>query len=429
MTRSSRLRRVLFVVLFLGVDSLPAMAQATRRYYGNMPFSIDVARGLPPQFHFTAQHIGQDSNLLVFHMDWFPIPWPEFASGAAPPHAWAAEIDRMVALQQELNLPVYLAVAPINGSRDRLAARAFGDGDTLIGDESFGAPCERISSRADIAALREGFHNYVDYLVGRFQPKFLALSFEVNIYEKRCPAAWADLEAFLNAEYDRQKEAHPELPIFHTYQVDFFWEADDRTSPCFGFRRDCLARNVSAVAGLKGDLFALSSYPVSAYVNNGRSLPEDYLTVFASLTGKRLAVAETGYPGATVSGLSAGQCIPGLPSSPEDQSWWMERLLSDAERMDMPFVVWWANQAALPFGSLGGCHCEDSSPSCGFLNLLPQDAQIALRFFILMALRDHDGTPQPALSRWTAVVARAHPREPIPPGPRRRSPRAIGARD
>jgi len=276
--------------------------------------------------------------------------------------------------------------------------------------------------------FRSGFHAYVDYLVERFRPKFLALSFEVNMYEKRCPEAWGDMEAFLNAEYDRQKSAHPDLPVFHTHQVDVLWEAEERSSPCFGFRRDCLARNVSAVAGLKGDLFALSAYPIPAYVSNGRFLPEDYLTVLAPLTGKRLAVAETGYPSATVSGLSAGQCVPGLPSSSEEQTWWMDRLLFDAERADMPFVVWWANHAPLPFASLDGCQCAGSSPACGFLNLLPQDAQTALRFFGLMALRDHDGTPRPALTRWTAAVARARPRQPVAPPGARRTSRALGPR-
>ena len=403
-----------------------AMAQPVR-YYGNMPFSIDLESRRPVQFHFTAQDIARDDNLAAFHMDWFPIPWAEFAGGTPPPRAWSNEIDRMVALKDSLQLPVYLAVTPLQF--DRLKPTAFGDGDTLYGYDGFGKPCEQISLRPDFVLVRAGFHAFVDYLVDRFQPRFLALSIEVSNYATACPAAWPDMEAFLNAEYEAQKAQHPGLLVFHTFQVDSLWQAEDDTRPCFGFRRDCLFRNFAPMAGLKTDLAALSVYPVAGYLNNARTVPDDYLSIFGTLTGKPVAVAETGFPGDSISAIVQDRCITGLPLTPADQAWWMDRLLVDADRLQMPFVVWWANHAMMPFEALRPCWCAEATPYCDFLNALPDDiGRLGFRYFGLMALRDYDGTPRPVLARWTAAVAAATPKRAVTSPARHKPTRTVAPR-
>jgi hypothetical protein len=310
------------------------------------------------------------------------------------------------ALSRLLQLPVYLAVTPIAGSRDRLAGDASGTGDRLFIDEQSMRPCERLSDRNDRTLIKTGFHAYVEDLVRRFQPRFLALSIEVNRYAAACPAAWPEMKALLNAEYNAQKRAHPDLVVFHTFQVEAAWEASERTSRCIRFRRDCLTQNLATLADLKTDLFALASYPIEAYVRNGRNLPSDYLAIFGTLTHKRLAIADTAYPGTTMAEPSAGGCIPGLPSSSDDQDRWVERLLTDADRLSMPFVVWGTDHALLPLGALAPCRCTADNQFCAFLNALSDDERTRLRASGLSALRDYDGIPQQALTRWSAAVAR-----------------------
>jgi hypothetical protein len=402
-----------------------APAPPPGRLYGNMPFSVDP---MQQQFHFTAQHIGQDSNLLALHMEWFSVPWDALASGGPLPRAWLAEIDRADALRKSLGLPVYLAVTPISGTRDRLAARAYGDGNQLLTDNDFGAPCEDVARRPDAAAIRRAYHALVDMLVARFQPRFLALSIEVNIYSQGCASAWPSMRDLLNAEYDAQKARHPDLPIFHTFQVDFFWQAD-KDQPCFGFRRECVTANVAKLADLRGDLWALSSYPVGSFVNNGRALPEDYLSAVAALSGRPVAISETGYLSDIFSAVVSNQCVPGLPASAEDQSWWMNRILSDARSLDMPFVVWWANHAPMPFDELRPCHCTQATQTCEYLTVIGDAAAVGFRFFGLMALRDYDGTPTPALQLWRSAVSAARSRGGIePPSREAGKPRRVGPR-
>ena len=402
---------------------------SVRRYYGNMPFAVDLASRRPPQFHFKPQHIREDSNLIAIHMDWFPIPWRELAAGAPPPAVWTQEMDRIEALVHQLRLPVYLAVTPIGGA-NKLKPQAFQFGTALAGDESFSRTFDPIGERPDHADVVRAYHAFVDELVRRFDPKFLALSTEINSYAMGCPAAWPDMKRFLNDEYRAQKREHPDLPVFHTFQVENLWQASETTSPCAGFRRECLVENYAPLADLEGDLAALSVYPIAPYVSNGRTLPWDYLSVLRPLFGKRLAVAEGGYPRSTISGLlsdgTSEICYPGLPSSPDDQTRWMDRLLAEAESLDMPFVVWWSNEAPLAFDSLVPCRCTDSNAFCGFLNGLANDTErMGLRYFGLMGLRDYDGTPQPALASWRRAVLGANERPQIvPTNPRRRHARS-----
>jgi hypothetical protein len=367
------------------------------RYFGNMPLVVDPDLS-HFTWHFTPHHIAEDSNLLVLHMDWFPIPWVEFAAGEPLPPAWLREMDSIAALKRELGLPVYLALTPI--SEDHLKGHARGDA-VLRSDDSFSRGCEAIASRPDyLSVVRPGYHTFVEYMVQRFEPRFLALSIEVNTYARRCPAAWEDMKMLLNEVYEAQKARRPRLPVFQTFQVENLWEASDPRLPCYDFRTDCLDRNLAPLAGLETDLFAMSVYPEAARVNHGGHLPENYLSVFAERIGKPLAVSETGYTAVPFSGLvPGGICFPGLPSSSADQAAWMLRLLWEADRLDMPFVTWWANEDLGPVVELAGCRCETPSALCGFLTAIG-DAAEGVRYFGTMGLRDVTGRPRPALRAW-----------------------------
>ena len=84
------------------------------------------------------------------------------------------------------------------------------------------------------ALLKAGYKAYVEHMVSRFAPTFLAISIEVNMYAQACPGAWEDVKQLLNEVYVEQKARRPELLVFNTYQIDFLWEAG-RDQRCFGF--------------------------------------------------------------------------------------------------------------------------------------------------------------------------------------------------
>jgi len=391
-------------LLLLAVLSAALCAQTppagSARFLGNFPLMVDPTVPISRQpFHFEAHHIAQDSNLAGFHMEWFGVPWREFAAGQTPPEAWLREMDAIRGLEQRLGLPVYLALTPIGGSRDRLAPNATGT-YALTMDDSFGAACEAIDTRPDYeSVIRPGYRNYVSYMIRRFQPRFVALSIEVSIYALRCPSAWNAMKRLLNETYDMVKSEHPGLPVFQTYQIDVLWQADSG-QPCFGFQRGCLAQNLQPLADLKSDVFAISTYPAFLFVHNGGQLPDDYLTVFAGLTGKPLAIAETGFPALPYVGHSGNACVAGVPASGDTQAWWMARVLRDADVVKMPFVIWWSNEDLLPEPVAVPCDCSDSTVWCQFLQSLDVSGRDTLRGDATMGLRDFDGTPHPALVLW-----------------------------
>ena len=384
----------------------PAQAADPQRLYANFPLLIDPA---PPNdrspFQFAAHHIRDDSNAVALHMEFFGVPWREFGAGVNPPEAWLRQIDAIRGLEERLGLPVYLALTPIDGSRDRLASNPVGT-FALTQDDSFGARCESIDSRPDYeTVVRPGFQRYVAYMIQRFQPSFVALSVEGNIYKTFCPSAWSAMEQLLNETYSVVKLEHPGLPVFHTFQTEFLWLSESPNSPCFGFQRGCLVNNIRQLAGLKSDLYALSSYPAATFLNAGRRLPDDYLTAIGALSGKPLAISESGYPAVTFTVASGGDCATIEPSSAEDQAWWLARVLRDAERVQMPLVVWWSNEDLLPEPILASCECPADNVWCNFLNILDEAGRNTLRGDAAMGLRTYDGVERPAHDLWVHAVA------------------------
>jgi hypothetical protein len=376
------------------------------RYYGNVPISMTPAG----QASFTPQHIAEDSNMLVLHFDFFGVPWQEFGNDETLPPAWVAQMDSISQLQDSLALPVFLALTPLAGTRDRLAPAASGGGELVL-DEGFGVRCEDIGYRGDYATLRSGYAAYVDYMIERFDPLFVALSIEVNLYAEACPEGWATMKTVLNEVYAGQKAKRGGLPIFHTFQIDSLWGAGELDSPCLGFADTCIDENLLPLADLDTDIFAISSYPLPTYVNNGKSLPDNWFSIFAEKTGLPLAIAETGYqfyPITVEHPVVADACFEALPTSGADQQAYLQRVLAAGEALDMPFVTWWGNHDLIPPQFSEPCRCEEDEAWCDFLNALG-DYALLYRFFATMGLRDYDGSPRPALEPWAAAVSAAEP--------------------
>lgn len=381
------------------------------RYFGNVPLILDPET---LEIRFTAQSIAEDSNLVALHFDVFGIPWVEFATGGELPPGWVATMDDVSNLVQEMDLTVYLAVGPL-GKRDRPAPNATGGG--MADQFDPWDHCQILSELDDETwnweTIQAGYRAYVDYMIDRFEPRFAAISIELNSYFQQCPEAWPEMRGLLNQVYDDQRAKRPNLPIFHTFFIDEFWDAAWADSECYGFSYDCLDAGLAQLGDLQTDLFAISTYPIAAYVNNGRTLPDDWISIFAERTGLPLAITETGYqamPVTVENPSTLGECLDVLTGSPEDQLWWMQRVLGDAQEHDMPFVIWWGSHDVLPIEIGEDCFCDDDIPWCEFLALMPTpEEQFGFRFFGNIGLRENDGTPRLALENWMALVEAAAP--------------------
>jgi hypothetical protein len=159
------------------------------------------------------------------------------------------------------------------------------------------------------------------------------------------------------------------------------------------------------------DIFGLSMYPIWSYVTNADTLPDNYISIFQRESGLPLAIGETGWQHSTMKLDDVSDppnCIDLLPSSEALQSWWMDRLLAEAETLDMPLVVWWSNHDTMPQDVGASCVCAGSS-WCTLLNNELPIADLGWRFFGSMGLRDYSGNPRQCLTAWQNAVAVAAP--------------------
>lgn len=370
------------------------------RYYGNVPIVLDPDTAVA----YEAGHLADDSNLVALHIDAIGIPWQEFASGGALPAGWLSKLADIDDLVAELGLPIYLPLTPISADRRHLTADAANPYQPIGGD------C--LADVSDWDARAQGYKAYVTYMVDHFDPVFLALSIEVNSFVTNCPDAWPQVRTLLNEIYAEQKALHPGLPVFHTFTANGLWQA---TGACYGFTEDCVDAGLAAIGDLSGDLFAISTYPLIPYLANGNTLPANWFSIFQDKTGKPIAISETGwqfYSIETRDPDNPGECVT-LPSSSAAQLAWVNRILSDAETFDMPFVVWWADRDYLPGTVSPYCVCDDpDEPWCDFVDAVISEADptaFSLRFFAMMGLRDYGGVARPSRDAWAAAVAGAAP--------------------
>ena len=157
------------------------------------------------------------------------------------------------------------------------------------------------------------------------------------------------------------------------------------------------------------DIFGLSIYPLWSYISNSNILPENYISIFQSQSGLPLAIGETGWQHSTIQiddPFNSSSCIDLLPSSESLQSWWIDKVLSEAETLNMPLVVWWSDHDVLPQSVSGSCICTNSK-WCSLLDGLDPIEDVTLRFFGSMGLRDYNGDPRPGLQAWQNAVFNA----------------------
>jgi hypothetical protein len=240
-------------------------------------------------------------------------PWAEFAGDSISDEtAQTTAAERRAISDHDLQL--FFAIDPTDGStgRDRLAGlppqlagRDFGDND-----------------------VRAAFVAYASYVALNYRPAYMALGVEMNLYFQNQQGDWDNFRTLYEAAYDAVKTISPETQVTLTFQYEDLQgilPTQDRH-----FADWQLIRSLDATL----DLVAISTYPSFSFAA-ASAIPENYYTQLRAFTDKPIAIAEMGYASAAgVEGLNSG--------TEEDQRAFLQRVLADAERMDMPFVIWFA---------------------------------------------------------------------------------------
>jgi len=317
-------------------------------HWGFVPFPAGPnQQSVGDAFRFVAT----EGDLVAFHFD-DGIPWEGLLAGTELPPAFVGEMaSRKAFAAKNPQLAVYVATAITNQTRNAIPGswRAGGPPPSVAG-RSFADP-----------KVREGIRRWARYLADEFEPDWLNLAVEINMYEATEPADYPNLVSLYRELYEEIKAAHPDTVVFASFQMEL-------GDP--GAAEDL----VDAL-----DIVGISTYP---YLTGDGFPPEDYFDSVADL-GLPLAVAETGYPAAALPTLAGKQTF-----SPSDQAAYVEWLGRRAVSPGLIFVTWFF-----------------PTDITAWIDPLPAAEQDVPRLFEFLGMRTADGTARPALDVWRRLAS------------------------
>ena len=109
----------------------------------------------------------------------------------------------------------------------------------------------------------EAYINFCYYMIDIFDPDHFAYGIEVNMLATSNPEVFEKYLIFLEQVYPQLKSKYPDLPVFLTFQTEYYYQNPETQEPA-------IERLLSFT-----DYIALSSYPFIAYPDPA-TIPDDY---------------------------------------------------------------------------------------------------------------------------------------------------------
>jgi hypothetical protein len=361
-------------------------------------------------------NLADDVDAISVHQDFYGIPWDAFLANTEPPAAWVAVIDSLA--QRAQGKPVFLSLTPLAGDRRHLAPKVVaqgGGGYTTV--ENWSADCYDFATATDGAALKQAYGRYVDFMVRKFDPKWVNTAIEINLFMVCGDSAWAGLVDVSNHAYDVTKAIDPAYVVFPSIQIDHLYGVSDNACAPNQSQTQCFDEHYAKLANLDRDRFAISTYPYMKYATPSL-LPTDWFTRGSSRGSEKLVIAETGWLAHNLVARLDTQCVTALEQDANEQAAYFDRLLADAKAANAELVTWWSNRDVVVEPLMTDCPCDFDAQWCAMVDVFRQAygtdpmsqfyGEALLKIFGTMGIRTYDGTPrQPILERWQA--ARADP--------------------
>jgi hypothetical protein len=324
-------------------SAAPADDPAVRWGFTAFPATLDD-EGIGDAFTFVAT----EGNLIAHHFD-DGIPYGITRGDGIP-----AELDTELSARRAFDdanphLAVYVATAITNQTRDGIPTEWRG-----------AAPPAGLSSFSD-PEVRNGVLAWVALLAETFEPRWLNVAVEIDMYSVSRPDDFHNLASLYREMYATIKGRYPDMMVFASFQM----ELGDRTR---------VAELADAL-----DLIGISTYP---YIDGGGIPPDDFIDDLTTL-GLPMAIAETGYPAADMPTIRGPREF-----TPMDQVEYVEWLGRRAQDPGLEFVVWF-----LP------------SDITEVIESTRGEVAERARLFEFLGLREADGATRPALDVWRTLAS------------------------
>ena len=361
----------------------------------------------------TPADLAQDVEVVAIHQEFYGVPWDAFAAAEAPPPDWAARMADLAGFARGAGKQIFLSVSPLDGSRTSLATRLRLVNGAEVMESGWAPRCWDFRTAPDGPTWRDAYVRYVEWMVDLFQPEFLNVGIELNLWDVQCPSAWEGMVDVVNAAYDAAKLRRSAARVFPSIQIDALYGLAPGSCPAGMSSTTCYETGYGHLARLKRDRFAISTYPYLGAVPSLEALPADWFTRAAARGGERPLIAEAGWLTTPLVAQSAsGQCVTALTSDESFATAYLDRVLTDAQRAGMELVTWISDRDLLIAPLMTDCGCHQSAEWCAVRDLFrgpppsgtvdtQLQGELMMKAFGAMGLRTYDGTSKPAVyGRW-----------------------------
>lgn len=328
--------------------------------YGFFPGPPDLSRKAVLS-HFEA--LGRHADFILLQPN---VPWKDFADGRGEKSAGKKDLRIQAQLGRLNGLDAVFVLDPLNGLDRR---------------EFYKLPEEWEPSFGD-SRVRSAFTNFAMWVLEEFSPAYIGLASEINTYMDAHPGDADNFISLYSEVYDLIKAESEETNVFVTFQ----WDDLNNMFPEAAEGRNRLQTNWEQVDAFepKLDLCAISSYPYFVF-HSGTAIPDDYYTPLK----KRAAYERAAGPIAFAEGGYSSHDIGTLSFTPDDQAAYIKAV---QEQLGEDLVLW-VNLLL------------DDLDMDFYSELLKEEGRPVhdvetLSMFSSVGLRDHSGSPKPALELW-----------------------------
>jgi len=383
-------------------------------------------------FEFSYEN-GADKDLFAVHVDDFlGIPWPEFQNNTALPAVWVSRVQTIANGAAASGKTIFLALGPL-AERKTLAGYVNASGSKVENWAAVdSAGCYPFATDANAANYKTAYIRYVNYMLAVFRPTYLGIVTEMNVEFTKCPSQKAAFIQWYSDVYQAVKQAHPDVILFPTWQMEHLYGVAEDAAWCGGAKTDaslaaCFQQRLNEIAIIPSDRMAFSSYPT--HWKYPSTAPNTFTTEFPyddtftrvqRTTNKKILISETGWPGVDIYNTYAhttpvstcGTILVPTPSVAGEANLTnhMSRLLAQAQSKQFEAVVWWSNRDFMDHTVSGSCPCVGTSATCTqaeqLYTLGGSSGEFAWRAFGNMGLRYKDGTPRTsAYNVWASYLS------------------------
>ncbi len=385
----------------------------------------DIEKSSPRVFSIDALGDLERVEALVVPLDLLGVPWSEFLGpNNAPgelPSVWFKAVQDMRDAAQETGRPLILALSPLNGTFDNLAAEAIEEAGALVlkpnwtpGSQNY---CFNPSKQSDPLKYRDAYAGYARWMVQQFTPPgpaFVIVGQRINLYEENCnfeAGAYESVASFTWAAHARIKELDDAPTTIVSVDVEDLYGFPKQPGRCqTGTPQDCFEERkvlLEALSGADGeappDRLGLESYPAVALPEVG-TLPSDWLSrVIDARSDMAPVIAGTAVP-ATDIRTELGVCQDLLLASDVEQRSWLDSVLALAGTEEMELVVWHPLRDLLSADVLGSCPCSGDPALCQHLGFLTSELANAVRLSASAGLWAADDSERLAGTLWSELL-------------------------